>query len=122
MKKYTYFILGYITALITLFLMVYSFSPLQANYTSPGHSAAFPLYVKVVKWNYGKKILEMGILTKFFAYFMPKTRQNNTIEHMSINKKIKLARQEYLKRKKGNTPWKMHITLAMIPMHEMINV
>tara|TARA_R100000808_G_C2080005_1_gene104226 strand:+ start:318 stop:467 length:150 start_codon:yes stop_codon:yes gene_type:complete len=49
MKKYTYFVLGYITALITLLLVSCSVSPLQANYDTPGHSKAFPLYVKIVE-------------------------------------------------------------------------
>ena len=46
MKKYTYFALGYITAIMTLLLASCTITPLQADYDTPGHSAAFPLYVK----------------------------------------------------------------------------
>ena len=42
------FILGYIAALATIFLASCTISPLQANYDTPGHSKAFPIYVKVI--------------------------------------------------------------------------
>ena len=48
MKKYKWFILGYITALMTLLLASCTLSPLQADYDTPGHSAAFPLYVTII--------------------------------------------------------------------------
>ena len=48
MNKYMYFTLGYITALMTLFLASCTLSPLQANWDTPGHSSAYPLYVKHV--------------------------------------------------------------------------
>ena len=48
MKKYTYFALGYITAIMTLLLASCTITPLQADYDTPGYSAAFPLYVKVI--------------------------------------------------------------------------
>ena len=48
MKKYIWFVLGYITALASIFMASCTISPLQADYDTPGHSAAFPLYVKVV--------------------------------------------------------------------------
>ena len=46
MKKYLYFALGYFTALVTIFMVSCTYTPLQADYNTPGHSAAFPLYVK----------------------------------------------------------------------------
>ena len=48
MKKYFYFLLGYIMAFMTMLFISCSYSPLQADYDTPGHSAAFPLYVKHV--------------------------------------------------------------------------
>ena len=48
MKKYIYFALGYFTALVTILVVSCSYSPLQANWDTPGHSEAFPLYVKVI--------------------------------------------------------------------------
>ena len=48
MKKYYWFFLGYITALATLFMASCTYSPLQANWDTPGHSKSFPLYVKVI--------------------------------------------------------------------------
>ena len=48
MKKYMYFAMGYFTALITIFVVSCTYMPLQANYDTPGHSEAFPLWVKVV--------------------------------------------------------------------------
>ena len=49
MKKYIYFALGYMMAIITIFLASCTMTPLQADYDTPGHSAAFPLYVKIVE-------------------------------------------------------------------------
>ena len=49
MKKYFYFLLGYIMAFMTMLFMSCSYSPLQADYNTPGHSAAFPLFVKHVE-------------------------------------------------------------------------
>ena len=46
--KYTWFIVGYIAALMTLFLASCTITPLQADYNTPGHSETFPLYVKIV--------------------------------------------------------------------------
>ena len=48
MKKYIYFIMGYFTALITILFVSCTYSPLQANLDTPGHSKSFPLYVKVI--------------------------------------------------------------------------
>tara|TARA_Y100001963_G_C6596188_1_gene360301 strand:+ start:37 stop:186 length:150 start_codon:yes stop_codon:yes gene_type:complete len=48
MKNYTYFILGYIAAFLTILLASCTLSPIQANYDTPGHSSNYPLYVKVV--------------------------------------------------------------------------
>ncbi len=48
MKKYIYFVLGYLTCLVTIFVVSCSYTPLQADYNTPGHSQAFPLYVKIV--------------------------------------------------------------------------
>ena len=48
MKKYIYFALGYFTALVTILVVSCSYSPLQANWDTHGHSEAFPLYVKVI--------------------------------------------------------------------------
>ena len=48
MKKYIWFVLGYLTALASIFMASCTYAPLQANYDTPGHSAAFPLYVKVI--------------------------------------------------------------------------
>ena len=47
MKKYVWFVLGYITALATIFMASCTISPLQADYNTPGHSEAFPLYCKI---------------------------------------------------------------------------
>ena len=49
MKKYIYFVLGYLTCLATIFIVSCTYTPLQADYDTPGHSAAFPLYVKHVE-------------------------------------------------------------------------
>ena len=46
MRKYLYFTLGYLTALASIFMASCTYAPLQADYDTPGHSAAFPLYVK----------------------------------------------------------------------------
>ena len=46
MKKYIYFTLGYLTCLATIFVISCTYTPLQADYNTPGHSEAFPLYVK----------------------------------------------------------------------------
>ena len=48
MKKYIWFVLGYLTALASIFMASCTISPLQADYDTPGHSEAFPLYVKVI--------------------------------------------------------------------------
>ena len=53
MKKYIYFAMGYFTALVTIFVVSCTYTPLQAdydqvNYDTPGHSAAFPLYVTII--------------------------------------------------------------------------
>ncbi len=48
MKKYVYFALGYFTALVTIFVVSCSYAPLQADWNTPGHSEAFPMFVKVV--------------------------------------------------------------------------
>ena len=48
MKKYIWFVLGYLTALATIFMASCTISPLQADYDTPGYSAAYPLYVKVI--------------------------------------------------------------------------
>ena len=48
MRKYLYFTLGYLTALASIFMASCTYTPLQADYDTPGHSSAFPLYVKVV--------------------------------------------------------------------------
>ena len=49
MKKYFYFVLGYIAAIATIFITSCTISPLQADYDTPGHSQAFPLYVMIVE-------------------------------------------------------------------------
>ena len=48
MKKYFYFGLGYMAAIATIFMASCTISPLQADYNTPGHSEAFPLWVKVI--------------------------------------------------------------------------
>ena len=48
----------------------------------------------------------MGRITEFFDYVKTKTNLQEKEElytHMSVNDKIKKARKEYLKRKKGDT-------------------
>ncbi len=49
MKKYMYFALGYITAIMTLLLASCTISPLQADYDTPGYSASYPMFVKIVE-------------------------------------------------------------------------
>ena len=48
MKKYIYFALGYFTALVTIFMVSCTYTPLQADYDTPGYSASYPLYVRVI--------------------------------------------------------------------------
>lgn len=48
MKKYMWFFIGYMTAIATIFIASCTITPLQADYSTPGHSEAFPLYVKVI--------------------------------------------------------------------------
>ena len=48
----------------------------------------------------------MGRISEFFDYVKTKTNSKEREElytHLSINHKIKKARKEYLKRKKGDT-------------------
>ena len=48
--------------------------------------------------------IRMGRITEFFDYIRTKTNLKEKEElytHMSINEKIKKARKEYLKRKRG---------------------
>tara|TARA_R100000808_G_scaffold24806_1_gene58449 strand:- start:2981 stop:3133 length:153 start_codon:yes stop_codon:yes gene_type:complete len=47
-NKYFYFLLGYLTAILTAVVISCGVSPLEAEYFTPGHSETFPLYVKVV--------------------------------------------------------------------------
>jgi len=50
--------------------------------------------------------IRMGRITEFFDYIKTKTKPEEREElytHMSVNDKIKKARKEYLKRKKGDT-------------------
>ena len=49
MRKYLYFTLGYLTALASIFMASCTYAPLQADYDTPGHSAAFPLYVTIIE-------------------------------------------------------------------------
>ena len=49
MKKYIWFFMGYVAALMSILLVSCTYSPLQANFDTPGHSTTFPLYVKVVE-------------------------------------------------------------------------
>jgi len=52
----------------------------------------------------GKRERVMGRITEFFDYIRTKTNLQEKEElytHMSINDKIKKARKEYLKRKRG---------------------
>ena len=63
----------------------------------------------------------MGRITEFFDYIRTKTNLKEREElytYMSINDKIKKARKEYLKRKRG-TKWKMHTTLVTTQMPGM---
>ena len=48
MKKYMYFVLGYLTALATILVVSCTYTPLQADYDTPGHPSTDPLYVVVV--------------------------------------------------------------------------
>ena len=48
MRKYIWLVLGYITALATIFMASCTYAPRQADYDTPGHSAAFPLFVKII--------------------------------------------------------------------------
>ena len=50
--------------------------------------------------------IRMGRISEFFDYLKTKTNPEEREElytHMSVNDKIKKARKEYLKRKKGDT-------------------
>ena len=49
MSMYFYFIIGYITAVLTLFMASCTFSPLEANSTDLGSSPYNPIYVKIVQ-------------------------------------------------------------------------
>ena len=48
MKKYMYFVLGYITAFVTIFVVSCSYTPLEAGATELGSSSWNPMYVKIV--------------------------------------------------------------------------
>ena len=48
MKKYIYFILGYLTCLTTIFVVSCTYSPLEAGATEIGSSEWNPMYVKIV--------------------------------------------------------------------------
>ena len=48
MKKYTWFILGYFTALATIFMASCTISPLEAGGSEIGSTEWNPIYVKIV--------------------------------------------------------------------------
>ena len=48
MKKYIWFVLGYITALATIFMASCTIAPLEAGSSELGSSQWNPLWVKVV--------------------------------------------------------------------------
>ena len=49
MKKYIYFILGYATALMTIFMASCTIAPLEARMSELGSNEFNPMYVKIVE-------------------------------------------------------------------------
>ena len=49
MKKYTYFTIGYLSALATIFLASCTVAPLEAGSSELGSSEWNPVYVKIVE-------------------------------------------------------------------------
>ena len=49
MKKYIWFVLGYLTALATIFMASCTVTPLEARSDELGSSIYNPLYVKIVE-------------------------------------------------------------------------
>lgn len=48
MKKYMYFALGYLTALVTIFVVSCTYTPLEAGSSDLGSTEWNPIYVKIV--------------------------------------------------------------------------
>ena len=48
MRKYIYFTLGYFTALVTIFVVSCTYTPLEASVGECGDSSWNPCYVKIV--------------------------------------------------------------------------
>jgi hypothetical protein len=48
MNKYIYFIIGYITAIATIFMASCTFSPLEASSSDCGDAEWNPCYVRIV--------------------------------------------------------------------------
>ena len=48
MKKYIWFVLGYLTALATIFLASCTYAPLEAQSSGCGNESWNPCYVKIV--------------------------------------------------------------------------
>ena len=46
--KYLYFAMGYFTALVTIFMISCTFTPLEASSSDCGDSSYNPCYVKIV--------------------------------------------------------------------------
>tara|TARA_Y100000310_G_scaffold131716_1_gene130860 strand:- start:63 stop:212 length:150 start_codon:yes stop_codon:yes gene_type:complete len=49
MKKYMYFVLGYITAIATILVVSCSYTPLEAGGSELGSTSWNPVYVKIVE-------------------------------------------------------------------------
>ena len=47
MKKYMYFALGYLTALVTIFVVSCTYTPLEAGSSDLGSTEWNPIYVKI---------------------------------------------------------------------------
>ena len=48
MKKYIYFAMGYFTALVTIFVISCTYTPLEAGSSQLGSDQWNPMYVKIV--------------------------------------------------------------------------
>ena len=48
MKKYIYFAMGYFTALVTIFVVSGTYTPLEAGGSELGSTSWNPVYVKIV--------------------------------------------------------------------------
>ena len=48
MKKYMYFVLGYLTAMVTILVVSCSYTPLEAGGSEIGSTEWNPIFVKIV--------------------------------------------------------------------------